>query len=208
MRQHSDRAFNDTLELFKTAFTLEEEVPEGYDTKILDTDAFPSTNPKMRISCTGQLRRHLTKQVGIVDSERTKIVYGTLTNAAGPDLAINDMEIHAATDFGVIALSSLTDDAITDSENMLLSAIGKVRNTGQICDGKHLAKLGTTPIVAELIQADIRIKNRFGERIVVWGINAEGTYVQKMPTTCEDGWIRFTIGDPMAPACYYLIFKE
>lgn len=33
-------------------------------------------------------------------------------------------------------------------------------------------------------------------------------FVQKMPTTCEDGWIRFTIGDPMAPACYYLIFKE
>ena len=102
----------------------------------------------------------------------------------------------------------LTDDAITDSENMLLSAIGKVRNTGQVCDGNHLAELGTIPIVAELIQADIRIKNLFRDRRAVWRINAEGTYVQKMPTTCEDGWIHFTIGDPMAPACYYLFFKE
>jgi len=202
-------AYEDSLELFKTAVTLDGTLPQGYDEVISETDRIPSPEPNLRVSCTGQMRRHLVKKVGIIDTDRTKVVYGTLNSVNCPELEMGGFGLQATTDFGVIALSSLSDDPIDRSENMLLSAIGKVRNTDQICDGDHLAQLGTTPIVAELIEATIRLKTCHGNRIKVWGINAEGCYVKQMPVKCEeDGYISFQIGDPMAPACYYLIYKD
>lgn len=42
----------------------------------------------------------------------------------------------------------------------------------------------------------------------VWGINAEGFYAGQLPTTYEDGYLCFEIGDELNPACYYLIVKE
>ena len=41
----------------------------------------------------------------------------------------------------------------------------------------------------------------------MWGVNAEGFYVGKVPTRYEDGCMRFTIGEKY-PSCYYLIVAE
>ncbi len=41
-----------------------------------------------------------------------------------------------------------------------------------------------------------------------WGVNAEGFYAGRVPTTYENGILSFEIGDELNPACYYLIVKE
>jgi hypothetical protein len=41
----------------------------------------------------------------------------------------------------------------------------------------------------------------------VWGVNAEGFYVGRIPAKFEDGTMRFTVGKTL-PACYYLIVAE
>ena len=198
------------VELYKLGMSLDGTLPEGYDELVQDTDHVDFEDPNLRISCTGQLRRHLTKGVGVVDTERTKVVYGNLSRANDPALALDGVTVQApaATNFGVVALSSLTDDAITQSENMLLSAIGRVRNSGQMTEGYNVVEIGNAPILAELIQATISIRTPHGANMKVWGVNAEGLYVGTMPTKYEDGVLTFTIGDPKKPACYYLIFKE
>ena len=200
----------EAVERYKLGMSMDGKLPEGYDELVKDSDHVNFEDPNLRISCTGQLRRHIAKGVGVIDTERTKVAYGKLSNLNDPNLAFDGMTIKApaATNFGVVAISSLTDDAITDSKNMLLSAIGRVRNEGQMVEGDLLVDEGKTPIMAELINATISIKTPHGANMKVWGVNAEGLYVATMPTTYEDGVLTFTIGDPLKPACYYLIFEE
>lgn len=207
--EETAQAYRDGVEICKLAVTLDGSLPEGYDEVISESDHIPSADPNMLVSCTGEMKRHLTRQVGIIDTDRSKIVYGKLPSAAAPGMEMDGIQIKATTTFGVIALASLSDDPIATSENMLLSAIGIIRNDGQICDGDHLGEFGNAPIMAELIQATIRLKTVHGDRIKVWGINDKSSYVKQMPVTVEeDGYISFKIGDPEAPAMYYLVYKD
>ena len=118
------------------------------------------------------------------------------------------MEVVGRTDFGVIALSSLTNDPIEESDNMLLTTIGRARNTDAIFDGEKMLDVGKTPIMCEVIQGTIRIRTKLGKHLKVWGVNAEGFYSGDHATTYEDGWLQFEIGDIDNPASYYLIVKE
>ena len=102
----------------------------------------------------------------------------------------------------------ITDDGLDTSDNILLSAIGRARNTGAQFDGEKMMELGTAPIMAEVLEADIRLKTVHGDKLKVWGVNAEGFYAGKLPTTYENGELCFHIGDVQNPACYYLIVKE
>ena len=171
----------------------------------------------MRIeSDTGELWRDLKRSIGAVDTERTKIVYGMLGRYQGEDtrrrellgleLQLNGMTVDCLTDFAVVALSSLTDDSIETSQHMLLSTIGRARNTGAQFDGEKMIDVGHAPIVSEVIQADIAIRTNQPD-LRVWGVNAEGYYVGKLATTYEDGWLKFHVGDAF-PASHYLIMAE
>ena len=91
---------------------------------------------------------------------------------------------------------------------MLLSAIGRARNTNMQFDGDKMIDVGEAPIMAEVIHADVKIKTEIGDKLKVWGVNAEGFYAAQLRTTYEDGVLSFTIGDELNPACYYLIVKE
>ena len=59
---------------------------------------------------------------------------------------------------------------------------------------------------AEVIEADIAIKTQ-REDLQVWGVNAEGFYVGRIPTKYEDGIMSFTVGKTL-PACYYLVVAD
>jgi hypothetical protein len=111
------------------------------------------------------------------------------------------------TDFACIALSSLTDDPICESDNMLLTTIGRARNSGAQFDGEKMIDIGHAPIMAEVIDATIRIKTK-RDKLKVWGVNAEGFYAGLINTTYEDGYLCFRVGDENNPACYYLIVED
>ena len=71
-----------------------------------------------------------------------------------------------------------------------------------------MLQVGQPPILAEVIQAEIHMETEHGEKMKVWGVNAEGFYSGAVPTTYENGVLSFTVGDEENPACYYLIVKE
>ena len=70
-----------------------------------------------------------------------------------------------------------------------------------------MVDVGRAPILAEVIEADIRLKTVHGKKMKIWGINAEGMYAGLVPSTYEDGYLCFHVGKD-DPACYYLIVKE
>jgi hypothetical protein len=169
-------------------------------------------DPKLIVSDNGQVWRNLEKKFGGIDTPMTKVVYGRLTagrNASAGAMAgteVSGMKVVSKTDFAVIALSSLTDEPIEKSDNLLLSTIGRARNTDQVYDGDKLVDIGKPPILAEVIEAEITIATQRTD-LQVWGVNAEGFYVGRVPAKFENGEMRFTVGKTL-PACYYLIVAE
>ena len=205
------------LEKHQAATTVDGSLPEGYDEVKLPTDTIPNEIPHMLVSDNKQMWRDLKKEVGAIDTPRTKVVYGQLGRGAGGmsvmkktnvGIQLEDLGVTCTTDFGVIAMSSLTDDPIHQSDNILLSAIGRARNTDMMFDGEKMLDVGRAPIMAEVIEADIALRTNHGDKLKVWGVNAEGFYAGKLPTRYEDGVLHFHIGDAQNPACYYLIVKE
>jgi hypothetical protein len=174
--------------------------------------SFPWNGDTVR-SEGGQLWRSLSRRLGAIDTPRTKVRYGRLGfmgwtgytgNIAGTE--VDGMRVKGYTDFGVVALSSLTDEPIEKSDYMLLTTIGRARNSGAEFDGDKMLELGNAPILSEVIRATITLQTDRTD-LAVWGIGSEGYPVGKLNTKFENGTMTFTVGDKW-PASYYLIVAE
>ena len=116
------------------------------------------------------------------------------------------MSVKAQSDFAVVALSSLTDEDIEHSDNMLLSTVGRAKNTDAVFEGEKMLDYGKPPITVEVIEAEVCIKTQRND-LIVWAVNAEGFLVGKAPSRHEEGWLKIELGKTM-PSPYYLIQAE
>ena len=155
-------------------------------------------------SDTGELYRNWHKGYGTIDTARTKCAYGSLLDIGRIDL--DGMALDCKTDFAVIAASSLTNEALDKTDNILLTAIGRAENTDAVFDGEQMVELGHAPITIEVIEADIELRTN-KTNLAIWAISAEGFYVGRIPVTYEDGVAKFKIGDTHK-SMYYLIQAE
>ncbi|MDI9499059.1 MAG: hypothetical protein QM270_11335 [Bacillota bacterium] len=156
------------------------------------------------ISVTGELYRSWQKNYGSIDTERTKCVYGFLGKQG--EIQLQGLTVAATTDFCVLALSSLTDAGIRRSDNLLLTAVGRARNTEARFDGDQMLSYGRPPVLVEVIEASISIEVD-NPNMKVWSVNAEGMFAGSLPSEYHDGRLTFKIGDTMA-SMYYLIQAE
>jgi hypothetical protein len=118
------------------------------------------------------------------------------------------MSIEAKTDFATIAVCSLTDDPISSSENMLLTAVGKAENTGSKFkfndDGTaQQLEVGKGPVLIEIIEAVVKIKTD-KSNLRVMSVNPQGSITGYMPSEYKDGVFSFEIGKEFQ-SMYYLI---
>ncbi|MCL2518657.1 MAG: hypothetical protein FWF15_08850, partial [Oscillospiraceae bacterium] len=179
------------------------DVSDNTDVDASDSIADMSTG-EIR-SVDGQLYRNWKDNYGYVDTPRTKSVYGFL--AKNGKMELDGLNVDCATDFAVIAMSSLTDDALDETDNILLTTGGRARNTDAIFDGEVMLDYGKPPITVEVIEAEFALKTKYKD-MSVWAINAEGFYTGKLPATYEDGYLKFKTSEKWAPSLYYLIVRE
>ena len=116
------------------------------------------------------------------------------------------VSVEAETDFAVVALSSLTDAPIADSDNIMLTTVGRAENTDAKFTGDHMDEYGHAPILAEAIEAKITVKTARRD-LRVWAVNAEGLYHGVVPSEFTDEGLVFTVGRDF-PSVYYLICAE
>jgi hypothetical protein len=121
-------------------------------------------------------------------------------------IELDGVKIKTETDFAVVALSSLNDNPIEHSDNILLTTVGRAKNTGAEFEGNKMINYGTAPILIEVIQTEIEIKTDINN-LVVRSVNAEGFYIGKIPSSYENGVLKFSLGIT-APSMYYLIQAE
>ena len=158
------------------------------------------------LSDTGEIYRSWEKGIGWIDSERTKAVYGFVGSI--PRIDLKGISFKVKTDFATIALSSLTDKPLHLSDNILLTAVGRSENTDMKFNEERnrLLDIGCPPILIEAIEVDIELKTEL-ETLKVWAVNAEGFYAGVIPSTYEDGVLKFSLGKEFA-SMYYLIQAE
>ena len=156
------------------------------------------------VSDTGELLIDRVKNYGYVNTDMTKCAYGFLGKNGEVDLS--GVKVNCETDFAVIAMSSLTDSPITSSDNILLTTVGRARNTDAKFEKDLMLDIGKPPVLIESICADIEIETNV-DGLVVWAISPEGFYVGTVPTTYQDGKLSFRVGE-QSETMYYLIVKE
>ncbi len=199
--------------------TAEEEFPKEEKLAVVEElrkegrHFLPEGSKNVIMSDTGEVWRDLSRQIGAVDTPRTKIVYGMLAkdvkagNTNQPyDMKLNGMRVSCNTDFAVVGVSSLNDKPISKSDNMLLCTVGRACNSDAWFDGEKQVRYGHLPIQIEVIDAEIEIETEVPD-LRVWSITTDGFYGGQVPVEYLDGKIRFHVG-PHWPSQYYLIMQE
>ena len=155
------------------------------------------------LSDTKELYRNLNKKIGWIDSPNTKAVYGFVGKEG--ELSLTDMKIKVKTDFATVAISTLTNEPINSSTNMLLTAVGRAENTDSKYNEEHtqLLDVGRGPIQVEIIEATIEIKTD-KKNLRAMSINPQGMITGYMPSEYKDGVFSFEIGKEFQ-SMYYLI---
>jgi hypothetical protein len=154
-------------------------------------------------SDTGELYRSWKKRYGWINTPRTKAAYGFIGAAGKVDL--DGVSIDAQTDFATVAVSSLTDKPISESDNLLLTTVGRADNAEVKYNKEHTVQMdcGHGPIMVETIKARLEIRTSV-PGMEVKAINPEGFIIRPVPSEQKDGVLSFEVGDEM-PSMYYLI---
>jgi hypothetical protein len=107
------------------------------------------------------------------------------------------------TAFATVALASLTEDPVGRSSRLLLTAVGRSENTGMKYNAlrKRVLDRGSGPILIEPVSGDVSVITSL-EGLLVRPILPDGTPGEPLPTTYQDGVLRFHIG-PEARTMYY-----
>ena len=188
-----------TPELSKVGTCLE--IPEGVDRVFTDPEWGMDIHNREVLSDTGELYRTWEKNYGWIDTERTKAVYGFLKKNGA--LSVTDLEIECENEFAVIAVSSLTDDKISKSRNILLTTVGRVENKNARFDGDVMLEWGEPTTVAEVVRGTVRLRTEI-PNMKVFSITAEGMMQAIIPNTYENGILTFKLGEKFA-SVHYLI---
>ncbi len=178
-------------------------MPSGGD-KLITADATAvNVESGEVLSDTYELYRNLKKRIGWIDCPNSKVVYGFV--GENGTLSLTDFKVDSKTDFATIAISSLTNEPIKQSTNMLLTAIGRAENTGSLYNDNRTKQLdpGHGPIQIDIIEATIQIKTD-KKNLRVMSINPQGFITGYIPSTYKDGVFSFEIGKEFQ-SMYYLV---
>lgn len=175
----------------------------GGDIVITSDETYIAPDATEVLSDTRELYRNLEKQFGWIDSPMTKAVYGFVGKAGA--IQLNNATFEVGTAFATVAISSLDEDPITRSGNMLLTAVGRAENTGMKYNEERTQVLdvGHGPIQVEVIEAVIEMETDQRD-LRVMSINPQGMITGYMPSEYKDGIFRFEIGKEFQ-SMYYLI---
>jgi|GEM_PF-3327556 len=147
------------------------------------TDYLPTTGATWVRSDTGELWRDWSIGVATIDTPRAQAAYGRL--GAGP-VDLSDVSIEVTNPFAVVAVVSLDGSPLRDSRRILITAVGRVENTGMVYNvtRTQLRDRGTGPILVEPIVGHVSIRTeRSGGWIYAIGADGTRTLLGQVATT-------------------------
>ena len=112
------------------------------------------------ISDTGELYRNWAASYGLIDTARTKSVFGTFKKGQKIQLK-NGVEFEMSEEFATVTLTSLSGEDLDDARLILITAVGRADNTDAQYNEDHTKRisLGHGPVLIEPINATVRMKS-------------------------------------------------
>jgi hypothetical protein len=126
------------------------------------------------------------------------------------EVSLKGLKVKASNDFYTFAISSLDDKPISDSSNLLITAVGRADNKGARYNGDHTQQIdaGEGPMMIEVIQADIALDTSL-ESARILAMNYDGFLAGTSVVDIKDGKMQFSIGDCWQnSSMYYLIQSD
>jgi hypothetical protein len=158
-------------------------------------------------SDTGEYERHFETEgqrgYAVIRTPRTAAAYGFLGGRGGIDAGAAAFDI--ATDFATVAVSSLTEEAIAESDDLLVTAVGRAENNRQVFDLIHrrLVSSGEGPIMVEPIRGVVTIRTRRKD-LRCHALDAEGRAMAEVKLAPTRDGLELRLGDG-PKTCYWRI---
>ena len=135
-------------------------------------------------SLTGQLRRDSSSGVFTVDTPRFQAAVGFI---GGRRIEFGTMTVDVATRHCAVALTSLDDKPIADSQHLLLAAIGQAVNTGQQAERTLVTHMGLPPVLYRPVQGSVLLKTDWAaEAVRVQACDTDGQAIEAVQTKRVD----------------------
>ena len=179
--------------------------PRGYD-RVVDIHETSDVADDLRTADTGQIRHSIQDRVVYIDSPRSQALIGYLGEAG--KLKTADMIVDCDSLFATVALSSLTDAPIRNSNRLLLTAVGRAENTVFTYNLLRNRKTtdGVGPILIDPIRAAVSIQTTRRD-LQVHAIGEDGGDLGEVPSSWAAGKLTFHTG-PQSKTIYYRIASE
>jgi hypothetical protein len=162
---------------------------------------------RMARSMTGEITWDWGKGYMIIDADRTQGICGYI---GGIPIEAKNISVQASTPYGLVMLTTVEDDSpISRSRRMLLTALGRARNTGTLYGNaadrekttdRHASsvslppehrvavlELGQAPIITEPVKGNIRISMDRPDKARVHILTDNGTQGNAVPSKVIDG---------------------
>jgi hypothetical protein len=175
--------------------------------------SFLDQQGKIARSMTGELTWNWGRGYMLMDTPRTQAVCGYIGNTA---IETKDTSIACDTGYGMILLTTLEDDKpISRSKHLLLTALGRARNTGtrygnaadrSKTTDRHatsvalppeqrvaVLEVGSPPIITEPIRGKIHIAVSHTDKGIVYSLDDIGQRQQRVPIKIDDRYIEVNL---------------
>jgi hypothetical protein len=169
-------------------------------------DYVPTAGPTFIASDTGQLRRDWKLGIGTISAPLSQAAYGFLGGAG--DIVLRDVTISVTTPFAAVAVTSLDGLPIPDSHHLLVTAVGRVENTGMTYNltRTQLKEGGAGPILCEPVVGQVSLRTR-GRAFEVRAIGPDGSRRLVGSTRVGEDGPAFDLS-PSASTIYYELLAK
>jgi len=186
-----------------TAFESVKYDPNYNDDSVRQAAEEAGNNGTPFVSVTGELSTDLVNRIFTLNTPRSQGVCGFI---GGKSIELGASKFEIDNKFATLTVVSLTDQPISTSDRILVTAAGDAKNSRQVLtpDGTRVLKTGTYPIMVEPITGNITLKVSGDYKVYV--LTSSGVRKQEVPTEkTSEGHLTFTLTKEMQAMNYEVV---
>ena len=149
----------------------------------------------------------ITPESGVftVNTDRTRLLAGCAENT---EYTLGGVTLRFDNDYAAVCVTSLTDDRIEGSENILITATARCRNSGMELDDESFVTVsaGSAPVMMEPVEGTVKIKT--SDLYELYVLSSSGERRQKINTRRENGYLVFDMKKEYKTNHYELVRTE
>ncbi len=154
-----------------------------------------------------QIRWDTQAAIYSVDAPAAKVVVGRCTDKTTELDEVQFVVEPNPRSFAALALNAMDGKVISQSQRLLLTAVGNVENTDMVWNDDHTSlgrRWGTAPTICESIQATVSLNTQM-RSTKVYALDGTGERIAEVPANISEGKLVFTIGTPFQTLWYELV---